>query len=138
MRSDRQTSLKQSAAFTNVQASRARPAARSALPHRAQSGHLIRVGNEPRSVALQQSHGPRALRGPDSWLAATAATWDAPESSLLGAECGHEMRADRVTPIGVEQSDRSPKTMAGGPALLVARVSRRRRPQTRLARQARL
>jgi hypothetical protein len=41
----------QTAALTNVQASRARPAARSALPHRAQTGHLIRVGNEPRSGA---------------------------------------------------------------------------------------
>jgi hypothetical protein len=49
-----QDEMSEMTAFTNVQASRARPAARSALPHRAQTGHLIRVGNEPRSGAFQQ------------------------------------------------------------------------------------
>ena len=52
-------------------------------------------------------------------IAAPAATWDGAARSLLGAECGHEIRADRVTAlarsgqhpgltqIGVEQSSRA-------------------------------
>ena len=32
-------------------------------------------------------------------FAASAATWDAAERSLLGAECGHEINADRATAL---------------------------------------
>ena len=57
---------------------------------------------------------------------------------LLGQRRSHPRGDELTAATGVEQSDRSPMTIAWrAPALLVGRVSRCRRPQTRLARKAR-
>jgi hypothetical protein len=47
---------------------------------------------------IEELQAASAQRRRRRWFAAPAATWDAAERSLLGAKCGHEIRADRVTP----------------------------------------
>ncbi len=65
--------------------------------------------------------------------AAKAATSHAHGTSLLGAECGHEMRADRVTLIGKHESRLGPaRGWSTRPAFVAARASPRRSPSALL------
>lgn len=65
--------------------------------------------------------------------AATAAASHVPGTSLLGAECGHGMRADRVTLIGKRESRLGPvRRWSTRPAFVAARASPRRSPSALL------
>jgi len=59
----------------------------------------------PPRATLYETHkmGRQRAGSPRRCIAAPAATCEAAQRSLLGAECGHEIRADRVTPVGVKE-----------------------------------
>jgi hypothetical protein len=57
---------------------------------------------------IEELKAASAQRRRRRWFAAPAATWDAAERSLLGAQCGHETRADRVTPSVRSDHDLGP------------------------------
>ena len=57
------------------------------------------TSSESRRLVPAHNGGGHGARSAGGRFAAAAATAHAGERSLLGAECGHEIRADRVTPL---------------------------------------